>query len=105
MNNIIQNMKSGFASIKELFGIILSDDNDTEGYDLYINSTNVDIAQTAQMLQNIENEQEQKRFSLFSPKTVKVKKNFNPLKPSVSKTSKKNVISNDVQLEGMEPEK
>lgn len=104
MNNIIQNMKSGFANIKELFGIILSDYNDNEGYDLYISSTDVDIAQTAQMLQNIEKEQEQKRFSLFSPTKVKAKKNFKPLKPSVSKTSK-SVISNDVQLEGMEPEK
>lgn len=107
MNNILQNMKSGFANIKEIFGIILSDDDTNEGYDLYINSSNADIAQTAQLLKNIENEQEQKRFSLFTAKTVKkdVKKNFKPLNPSVPKTSQKEISNDDLSVEGMEPDK
>ena len=48
MINIIQNMKSGFANMKELFGIMLSDDTNENNYDLYINGQNATLAKTAQ---------------------------------------------------------
>lgn len=104
MKTILQSVKSGFSNIKEIFETFLSDNDNNEGYDLYINSSDQDIAKTAKLLQILEPEQEQKRFLLFSSKGVTVKKNFNPLKPSVPQTSQ-NVISKDIQLEGMEPEK
>ncbi len=56
-------MKSGFNNIKEIVTVFLSDDPSNEGYDLYIND--VELAQTAQILQSLESEQEQKRLSLF----------------------------------------
>lgn len=106
MSNIIQNVKSGFANIKELFGIILSDDENNEGYDLYINSADKNISETAQMLKHLEEEQESKRFSIFSPKQQKKdsKKNF---KSDMEKNElSQNIVSNDTHLlENIEPEK
>lgn len=63
MNKILKTMKSGFNNIKEIVTVFLSDDPSNEGYDLYIND--VELAQTAQILQSLESEQEQKRLSLF----------------------------------------
>ena len=97
-------MKSGFANIKDLFGIILNDDAQNEGYDLYINSTDESISETAQMLKQIEEEQESKRFSIFSPKQPKKvsKKNF---KSDIEKNNASpNIVSSDVHLLE-EPEK
>ena len=99
-------MKSGFANIKELFGIILSDDVNNEGYDLYINSSDENIAETAQMLKQLEEEQESKRFSIFSTKQPK-KDSKKKFKSDVEKKqSSRNIISSDVHLlEDIEPEK
>lgn len=106
MSNIIQNVKSGFANIKELFGIILSDDTNNEGYDLYINSSDENIAETAQMLKQLEEEQESKRFSIFSTKQPK-KDSKKKFKSVIEKNdSSQNIISSDVRLlENIEPEK
>lgn len=106
MSNIIQNVKSGFANIKELFGIILSDDENNEGYDLYINSADKDISETAQALKKIEEEQESKRFAIFSLNQTKKapKKKF---KSTLEKNdASQNIISSDAYLlENIEPEK
>ena len=106
MSNIIQNVKSGFANIKEILGIILNDDANNEGYDLYINSSNENISRTAQVLKQLEEKQESERFSIFSSKQQKKisKKNF---KTKLEKNgASPNTISNDVHLlENIEPEK
>ena len=81
MSNIIQNMKSGFANMKELFGIMLSDDTNEDNYDLYINGQDTALAQTAQELKDIEEEQEKKRLSLFGIKIgIEPKKRGRPRK-------------------------
>lgn len=102
MSNIIQNVKSGFATLKELFGIFLNDDANIEGYDIYINSSNKDLSETAQVLKQLEEEQETKRFSFLNSKPSK--KNF---KSNLEKNkASPNAISSDIHiLENMEPEK
>ena len=108
MSNFIQNVKSGFANMKELLGIILSDDTNNDGYDLYINSTDTNLAKTAQLLKQLEEEQESKRFSLFT-KTQKKdsKKNFKTVTTNIQKKeSSQNKVLSDVHLlENIEPEK
>lgn len=93
--------------MKELFGILLSDDNNNEGYDLYINSKNEDISETAQILKNIEKEQETKRLSFFNVKLKKEpKKKFKSVTTSEKNESSQNTISSDVHLyKNTEPEK
>ena len=49
MNKILQNMKSGFDNIKELIGILINDEADTAGYDIYMNSNDKDLAKTAML--------------------------------------------------------
>ena len=92
--------------MKELFGIFLNDDANIEGYDIYINSSNKDISETAQVLKQLEKEQETKRFSIFNSKPSKKdsKKNF---KSNLEKNeASPNAISSDIHiLENMEPEK
>ncbi len=102
MSNIIQNVKSGFANIKELLGIFLNNDANYEGYDLYINSSDERISQTAQVLKQLEEEQEHKRFSIFSLNQTKKK-----FKSNLEKNeSLPNTISSDVHLiEDIQPEK
>lgn len=107
MKTILQSVKSGFSNIKEIFEIFLSDNDNNEGYDLYINSSDQDIAKTAKLLQILEPEQEQKRFSLFSTNKdskKEIKKNFKPL-TSVPKTSQKGISNDALNIEGMEPDK
>lgn len=94
MNIIIQNIKSGFANIKELFGVMLSNDYNNEDYDLYINSSNPDISETAQLLKNIEDEQEKKRFdSFFTTRVKKESKKKSKSINNIKSTSLKNEIS------------
>lgn len=72
MNSLLQNVKSGFANIKELFGIFLSDENNQkDDYDLYIKSEDLDISQTAQELKTLEEQQESDRLSIFIDKNTK----------------------------------
>ena len=106
MSNIIQNVKSGFANIKELFGIILSDDENNEGYDLYINSSDKDISDTAQALKKLEEQQESKRFSIFNAKQQK-KDSKKKFKSDIEKNElSQNIVSSDAHLlENVEPEK
>ena len=101
MKKIMQNMKSGFDNIKELIGIFIDDESsNTEGYDIYMNSSDTELAQTAMLLQNLEHEQEEKRFSLFNTKKHQVKKNYKPIEPPPSISKKiSNDIDNDIQLE------
>ena len=66
MSSIIQNVKSGFANMKELFRILLSDDIEKNDYDSYINGNDKDLAQTAQELKELEEKQEAKRLSFFN---------------------------------------
>ena len=88
-NNLLQNMKSGFANVKELFGIFLSDDGDiVDTYDLYINSSDRSLAETAKQLKIIEEEQEASRLSLLGSKEKSISKK----RPS-SKELKKNFKS------------
>lgn len=105
MSNIIQNVKSGFANIKELLGIFLNDDANNEGYDLYINSSNETLSQTAQLLKQLEEKQESERFSIFNSKQQKKdsKKNFKT--KLEKKGASPNTISSDVHLLEKEPEK
>ena len=73
--NILQNVKSGFANFKELFGILLSDEKEEENnYDLYINGDDRSLALVAKELKEIEEEQETKRLSLFGIKNKVEKK-------------------------------
>ncbi len=96
-------MKSGFDNIKELIGILINDEADTAGYDIYMNSNDKDLAKTAMLLQSLEYEQEEKRFSLFKPKEIKktVKKNYKSIDPPT--TSK--IVPKDTQIKGLEPDK
>lgn len=108
MNKIIQNMKLGFDNIKELIGIFIDDESSNpEGYDTYMNSSNTELAQTAMLLQSLEYEQEEKRFSLFKTKEAKkhqVKKNYKTIEPpSITEESSKR--KNDIQLNELEPDK
>jgi len=94
--------------MKELFGIILSDDANNEGYDLYINSTDENIAETAQLLKQLEEEQESKRFSIFSSKQPKKdsKKKLKSVTNLPENESSQNTISSDIHiLDDIEPEK
>lgn len=71
--------------MKELFGIMLSDDTNENNYDLYINGQNSTLAKTAQELKEIEEEQESKRLSLFNLKIGKEpKKRGRPRKTPVN---------------------
>ena len=71
-----QNLKSGFANIKELFLAMLGDENsDIENnYDVYINSRDSSIAKAALRLKQIEAEQERKRLSIFTLPKLSTKK-------------------------------
>lgn len=109
MNKIIQNMKSGFANIKATIEIMLSVDNSSENYDIYINSKNEDISQTAILLKNFEEEQESKRLSIFSFNIGKEKKtskiNFKSETHNNTK-SPQNMISRDHLIDNqIEPDK
>lgn len=109
MNKIMQNIKSGFGNIKELIGIFIDDeDSNQEGYDIYMNSSDMELAHTAMLLQSLEHEQEKKRFSLFKTKESKkqqVKKNYKPIEPpSIAEESSK-VLKNDIQPNELEPDK
>lgn len=109
MNHILQNVKSGFANMKELFGIFISVDENSDGYDLYINSKDAELSQIAGELKNIEQQQESKRFSLLSDKqpkrsTKSTKKNFKSSPSDNSKTSHKKIPNDEHIREGIEPE-
>lgn len=112
MNHILQNVKSGFANMSELFGIFLSVDENSDGYDLYINSKDVELSQIAEELKLAEEQQESKRLSLFTAKKQRTssnakvaKKNFKS-SPSAKSTSViENVSKNEHIREGIEPEK
>lgn len=69
----IQNLKSGFVNMKELFKVMLSDDSTKEidSYDLYINGKDQTIAKTAEALKAIEEMQEANRMSFFGMKLKK----------------------------------
>ncbi len=108
MNKIIQNMKSGFDNIRELIELFIDDGNSNqEGYNIYMNSSDIELAQTAKILQSLEYEQEQKRFSLFKtkePKKHQVKKNYKPIEPPYI-TKESSIINNDIKLNELEPDK
>lgn len=109
MNHILQNVKSGFANMKELFGIFISVDENSDGYDLYINSKDTELSQIAGELKCIEQQQESKRFSLFSDKqsrrsTKSTKKNFKSSPSAKGKSSHKKILNDEHIREGIEPE-
>ena len=103
--------------MKELFGIFLSDDNDVvDTYDLYINSSDKNLAQTAIQLKTIEEDQESKRLALFESKIVKrkilqkndIKKNIKTeTNINVSKTSRSShkKKTGDDHIKDKQPEK
>ena len=109
MSHILQNVKSGFANMKELFGIFISVDENSDGYDLYINSKDTELSQIAGELKSIELQQESKRFSILADKQPKrstrtTKKNFKS-SPSDKNGASHKKISNDEHIrEGIEPE-
>lgn len=108
MNHILQNVKSGFANMKELVGIFLSVDHDSDdGYSVYINSEDAEISQIAQELKNIEEKQESSRLSLFANKSEKKvsKKKLNS-EPSSKNSSSQKIISSKKHIrDDKEPEK
>ncbi len=106
MNHILQNVKSGFANMKELFGIFISVDENIDGYDLYINSNNTELSQIAGELKSIEQQQESKRFSILADKQPKrsTKKNFKPSPSDKNKSSHKETPNDKHIREGIEPE-
>lgn len=77
----MQNVKTGLANIKEILGIMLSDDTSNDGYDFYINSNDSGISETAKLLKSLETQQEEKRFTVFSSKPPKggTKKKSKPI--------------------------
>ena len=111
MNHILQNMKSGFANMKELFGIFLSVDETRSVFDLYINGNDTELSQIAIVLKDSEEKQETKRFSFFNDKPSSntsrksSKKNFKP-NTSTKNNSSHTKISNDDHIrKGIEPER
>lgn len=109
MSNIIQNVKLGFANIIEVVNIFISDDtNDSEGYDLYINGKDEEIAEKARELKQIEKQQENARISMFEFKP-KTKPNSNSKKKyestNVTKKESSRRITSDVKILDKEPEK
>ena len=109
MNHILQNVKSGFANMTEIFGIFLSVNDDSDGYDLYINSKDPELSQTARVLKDSEEKQEAKRFSIFTdsrPKrsTRSTKKNFKSSPSAKGKSSHKKISNDEHIREGIEPE-
>lgn len=111
MSNIIQNVKLGFANIIEVVNIFISDDtNDSEGYDLYINGKDEEIAKKARELQQIEKQQENARISMFEFKPkAKTKSNSNSKKKyestNVTKKESSRRITSDEKILDKEPEK
>ncbi len=77
----MQNVKTGLANIKEILGIMLSDDTSNDGYDFYINSNDAGISETAKLLKSLETQQEEKRFTVSSSKPAKgsTKKKSKPI--------------------------
>ncbi|MCI8362062.1 MAG: hypothetical protein HFJ41_02810 [Clostridia bacterium] len=109
MNHILQNVKSGFANMKELFGIFISVDENSDGYDLYINSKDTELSQIAKVLKDSEEKQEAKRFSVFTDKqpkrnTKSTKKNFKSSPSDQGKASHKKISNDEHIREGIEPE-
>ena len=70
MNNFVKTVKAGFTNIKELFCVLLNDDENENknNYDSYINGNDKSLAKTAQQLKDLEEKQEAKRLTLFSIK-------------------------------------
>lgn len=109
MNHILQNVKSGFANMKELFGIFISVDENSDGYDLYINSKDTELSQIAVELKSLEQQQESKRFSILADKqpkrsTKSTKKNYKSNPSATSKSSHKKISNDEHIREGIEPE-
>ncbi len=112
MSHILQNVKSGFANMSELFGIFLRVDENSDSYDLYINGKDTELSQIAEELKVVEEQQESNRLSLFtarkqrtSSNTKVAKKNFKS-NPSAKGTSViENVSKNERIREEIEPEK
>lgn len=69
MNHILQNVKSGFANMKELVGLFLSVDENSDGYDRYINGNDMELSQIARELKTSEEKQETRIFSFFTDKS------------------------------------
>lgn len=99
------NVKTVLTNIKEIFGIMLSDDTSNDGYDFYINSNDAGISETAKLLKSLEIQQEEKRFTVFSSKPAKVdtKKKSKPIN-SKSRTSQ-NIIRNVPIIDNVDLEK
>ena len=85
MNHILQNVKSGFANMKELFGIFISVDENSDGYDLYINSKDTELSQPKRS-------------------TKSTKKNYKSNPSATSKSSHKKISNDEHIREGIEPE-
>lgn len=109
MNHILQNVKSGFANMKELVGIFLSVDENSDGYDIYINGNDMELSQIARVLKDSEEKQETRIFSFFtdnrqSKSRKNTKKNFKS-NPSTKNNSSHKEVSSDKHIrEGIEPE-
>lgn len=88
---IFQNLKSGFANIKELLSTMLGDETSgiENNYDVYINSRDVAIARTARELKQIEEEQETKRLSIFTLNKRSTKKKTSKTEEDKTENSKK----------------
>lgn len=112
MNHIFQNMKSGFANMKELFGIFLSVDDygDDDCYSKYINSNDSNLSQTALLLKEDETNRENRILNIFTTKRKRgessTKKNFSLDNKTSSrcKTSHKSISSDVHTRKGKEPE-
>ena len=117
MNHIFQNMKSGFANMKELFGIFLSVDDysDDDCYSKYINSNDSNLSKQASLLKEDEINRDNRLSNVFTTKRRKkessIKKKINIDETSIdNETSSERIashknISSDVHTrKGTEPE-
>lgn len=109
MNHILQNVKSGFANMKELVGIFLSVNENSDGYDVYINGNDVELSKIAKVLKDSEEKQESQISSFFADRHQRksrknTKKNFKS-SPSTKNNSLHQEVSNNEHIrEGIEPE-
>lgn len=109
MNHILQNVKLGFANMKELVGIFLSVDENSDSYDRYINGNDMELSQIARELKASEEKQETRIFSFFTDKSQSksrknTKKNFKSSPSTKNHSSHKEVSIDEHIREGIEPE-
>ncbi len=109
MNHILQNVKSGFANMRELVGIFLSVNENSDGYDVYINGNDVELSKIAKVLKDSEEKQESQTYSFFADSHQRksrknTKKNFKSSTSTKNNSLHQEVSNNEHIRRGIEPE-